>query len=352
MDSNCGWPEPVIPVQSISESGTETIPNRYIKPLPDRPCIETNSSPLNIPVIDLSAMSREEMARAVSDASRGWGFLQVVNHGVRPELMRRAREVWRGFFHLPMEEKQRYANSPATYEGYGSRLGVEKGVRLDWGDYYFLHVLPPCLKSHEKWPALPNALRDTTDEYSRELINLCERIMEAMSIGLGLDPTRLQDSFGGRADVGACLRVNYYPKCPQPELTLGLSSHSDPGGMTVLLVDDSVKGLQVRRGSDWVTIDPVRDAFIINVGDQIQVLSNAIYKSVEHRVMVNATDERLSMAFFYNPKADLPLSPIRELVTFDRPALYTPMTFNEYRVYIRQKGPRGKSQVESLKTSR
>jgi isopenicillin N synthase-like dioxygenase len=82
-----------------------------------------------------------------------------------------------------------------------------------------------------------------------------------------------------------------------------------------------------------------------------QVLSNAIYKSLEHRVMVNATDDRLSMAFFYNPQAHLPLSPIRELVTPHRPALYTPMTFNEYRLYIRQKGPRGKSQVESLKTA-
>ncbi|KAJ3688126.1 hypothetical protein LUZ61_017290 [Rhynchospora tenuis] len=357
MDSNHGWPEPIIRVQSLSESGTETIPTRYIKPPSDRPSIAANSSPLSIPVIDMSAMSREEMASAMSAACREWGFFQVVNHGVRPELVRHAREIWRRFFHLPMEEKQRYANSPTTYEGYGSRLGVEKGACLDWGDYYFLHVLPSSLKNREKWPALPPDLRDITDEYTRELLNLCGRVMEAMSIGLGLDPTRLQESFGG-AEVGACLRVNYYPKCPQPELTLGLSSHSDPGGMTVLLVDDRVRGLQVRKGSDWVTVEPIRDAFILNVGDQIQslfpcfqVLSNAIYKSVEHRVMVNAANERLSMALFYNPKADLPLSPIQELITPDRPALYKPMSFNEYRLYIRQRGPRGKSQVESLKTS-
>lgn len=159
MDCNHGWPEPVVRVQSISESGTSTIPERYIKPPSDRPCIQTDSSPLSIPVIDLSAISREEMAQAVSVACSEWGFFQVVNHGVRPELMRHAQEVWRGFFHLPMEEKQRYANSPGTYEGYGSRLGVEKGARLDWGDYYFLHVLPSSLKSHEKWPALPPSLR-------------------------------------------------------------------------------------------------------------------------------------------------------------------------------------------------
>lgn len=83
----------------------------------------------------------------------------------------------------------------------------------------------------------------------------------------------------------------------------------------------------------------------------MQVLTNATYRSVEHRVMVNAADERLSLALFYNPKSDLPLAPLPELVSPDRPALYKPMTFDEYRMYIRRNGPRGKSQVDSLKAT-
>jgi isopenicillin N synthase-like dioxygenase len=40
----------------------------------------------------------------------------------------------------------------------------------------------------------------------------------------------------------------------------------------MLLVDDHVKGLQVRSpGGEWIIVDPVPDAFIVNVGDQIQV---------------------------------------------------------------------------------
>lgn len=101
-------------------------------------------------------------------------------------------------------------------------------------------------------------------------MKLCERLMKAMSVSLGVDEEYLQRAFGGE-DVGVCMRTNYYPKCPQPELTLGLSAHSDPGGMTVLLVDDRVQGLQVRKDKVWVTIKPVPDAFIVNVGDQIQV---------------------------------------------------------------------------------
>ncbi|OAY74284.1 1-aminocyclopropane-1-carboxylate oxidase 1 [Ananas comosus] len=289
MDCLQDWPEPVVRVQSISESGAQSIPERYVKPPSERPSDTSvcgDSGGAGIPVIDLSMLGRcSQTVRAVSDACREWGFFQVVNHGVSAELMRRARAVWKGFFHQPMDVKQRYANSPKTYEGYG--LGLEEG--------------------------------------------------------------RLGAAFGGE-EVGVCMRVNFYSKCPQPELTLGLSSHSDPGGITVLLVDDRVKGLQVRKDGAWVTVQPIADAFIVNVGDQIQVLSNAVYRSVEHRVLVSATDERLSMAFFYNPRSDLPLAPVPELVTPDRPALYQPMTFDEYRLFIRKRGPRGKSQVESLKT--
>lgn len=94
--------------------------------------------------------------------------------------------------------------------------------------------------------------------------------MKILSINLGLGEDILQNAFGGE-NIGACLRVNFYPKCPQPDLTLGLSSHSDPGGMTLLLPDNQVPGLQVRRGNNWITVKPARHAFIVNIGDQIQV---------------------------------------------------------------------------------
>ncbi|KAH7677883.1 Flavanone 3-dioxygenase protein [Dioscorea alata] len=348
MDYMKDWPEPIVRVQSLSESGITTIPERYIKPASLRPEIGTPcSKDLSIPVIDLSGLKQDQPScnstmQAISDAVREWGFLQVVNHGVSPALMKKAREDWRNFFHLPMEEKHKYANSPKTYEGYGSRLGIEKGAILDWGDYYFLHLLPKSLKDPNKWPSLPPSIKDIIEEYGKEVVKLCERLMKAMSVSLGVDEEYLQRAFGGE-DVGVCMRTNYYPKCPQPELTLGLSAHSDPGGMTVLLVDDRVQGLQVRKDKVWVTIKPVPDAFIVNVGDQIQVLSNAIYKSVEHRVMVNANEERISIAFFYNPRSDLLIGPAPELVTPDRPALYQPMTYDDYRLFIRKQGPQGKS---------
>ncbi|RZR97102.1 hypothetical protein BHM03_00026220 [Ensete ventricosum] len=205
-------------------------------------------------------------------------------------------------------------------------------------------------------------------------------------MGLGLDEEYLRRAFGGDG-TAACVRVNLYPKCPQPELTLGLSPHSDPGGLTVLLADDHVEGLQVRKDGAWLTVQLVPGAFIVNVGDQIevicfqsptticmhdgrehearkhenfghenhrvpfahQVISNGIYKSVDHRVIANSKDERLSIAFFYNPEGDVAIGPARELLTPQLPPLYPCITFNEYRMYVRKRGPSGKSQMKSLK---
>ncbi|XP_024466097.1 jasmonate-induced oxygenase 2 isoform X2 [Populus trichocarpa] len=318
------WPEPIVRVQSLSDSGIPLIPERYVKPILQRPSVNpTTSNDVNIPVIDLARLYGDDHAlRAtildqISIACREWGFFQVINHGVSPQLMDRAREVWRQFFHSPMEVKQAYANTPKTYEGYGSRLGVEKVL----------------------------------DEYGKQLVELCGKLMKVLSINLGLGEEQLQNAFGGE-NIGACLRVNFYPKCPQPDLTLGLSSHSDPGGMTLLLPDSNVPGLQVRKDGNWITVKPVPHAFIVNIGDQIQVLSNATCKSVEHRVMVNSSEERLSLAFFYNPRSDIPIEPLKELVAPDRPPLYPAMTFDEYRLFIRMRGPCGKSQVESLKSPR
>ncbi|KAE8099195.1 hypothetical protein FH972_017197 [Carpinus fangiana] len=353
------WPEPVVRVQSLSESGISAIPARYIKPPSDRPSRNNTAAtpttknfeatPINIPIINLQNLFSddqslcEETLGLISQACREWGFFQVVNHGVSHELMRRVREVWREFFHLPIEAKQEYANSPSTYEGYGSRLGVEKGAILDWSDYFFLHYMPQSLRNENKWPALPPSCRKLIGEYGEEVVKLCGRLMKVLSINLGLGEEYLQNAFGGD-NIGACLRVNFYPKCPQPDLTLGLSPHSDPGGLTLLLPDENVSGLQVRKSNEWVTVDPAPNAFI--------VVSNAIYKSVDHRVIVNAAKDRVSLALFYNPKSDLLIEPAKELVTEDRPALYPPMTFDEYRLYIRTKGPCGKAQVESLKSPR
>lgn len=108
------------------------------------------------------------------------------------------------------------------------------------------------------------------EEYTKEILRLGTILLNVFSLNLGLKEDCLQSAFGGK-EVGACLRANFYPKCPQPDLTLGLSSHSDPGGMAFLLPDEQVSGLQIRKDDQWVTVKPAPNAIIVNIGDQLQV---------------------------------------------------------------------------------
>lgn len=108
-------------------------------------------------------------------------------------------------------------------------------------------------------------------EYCKEVRKLVLRILEAISESLGLEKEYLSNALGSH---GQHMAINYYPPCPQPELTYGLPGHKDPNVITVLLQDE-VPGLQVLRNEKWVAVNPDRDALLINLGDQMQVRSGA-----------------------------------------------------------------------------
>ncbi|GLJ45838.1 hypothetical protein SUGI_0964950 [Cryptomeria japonica] len=181
-------------------------------------------------------------------------------------------------------------------------------------------------------------------EYCNGAVQVCRTLLSALSQNLDLPPKYLEQAFGGEEDIGMCVRVNYHPVCPQPDLTFGLSPHSDPGGITILLQND-VSGLQVRKGDYWVPVRPVPDALIVNLGDQIEILTNGIYKSVEHRSIVNDTNERMSIVIFCNPCGEKKVGPAKDLIDGSNPVKYKCMTFNEYRMFIRTTGLKGKSYV-------
>lgn len=67
------------------------------------------------------------------------------------------------------------------------------------------------------------------------------------------------------------VRMTYYPPCPQPELVVGLTPHSDATGITILHQVNGVEGLEIKKGGVWIPVTFLPDAFVVNVGDIMEV---------------------------------------------------------------------------------
>lgn len=117
---------------------------------------------------------------------------------------------------------------------------------------------------------IPEVCRKEVMEWDKEVVRVGEILLGLLSEGLGLDAGRLPEMglSQGRVMVG-----HYYPFCPQPNLTVGLNSHADPGALTVLL-QDHIGGLQVRTQQGWIHVKPLDGALVINIGDLLQVKYN------------------------------------------------------------------------------
>ena len=117
------------------------------------------------------------------------------------------------------------------------------------------------------------------------------KVLELLCEGLGTEPKRLEEL---SCVEGRHMVCHYYPYCPQPHLTMGLSGHTDPGLLTVLIQNEVVPGLQVKKdGLGWVDVDPIPGGIIINVGDTFQVrFLHSIYveiKGWDHRLTLRQT---------------------------------------------------------------
>lgn len=113
------------------------------------------------------------------------------------------------------------------------------------------------------------------ETYSSKLNEVGAALINLMSQNLRINSEALPKLFeGGRQGV----KMNFYPPCKEPHKVLGISPHSDATGITLLLQANDVEGLQIKRNSIWVPVNPIPGALIVNIGDIIEVKLNKILK--------------------------------------------------------------------------
>ncbi|CAI0437373.1 unnamed protein product [Linum tenue] len=149
-------------VQDLIKTQLGVVPSRYLRPDQDQPIVFD----ADVPIVDLEKLIDEatmdsELA-VLHSACKDWGFFQLVNHGVSPALLENMKTQVQEFFNLPMEEKQKFWQSPGDVEGFGHLFVVSEEQKLDWADLFFLVTQPPDLRKPHLLPKLPLPFSQST----------------------------------------------------------------------------------------------------------------------------------------------------------------------------------------------
>ncbi|KAE8685359.1 zinc finger family protein [Hibiscus syriacus] len=288
-------------------SKNRPLPESYIFPPETRPGNLDVPTSKAIPVIDLR-QNRADVVHQILKAGEEYGFFQVVNHGVPEDVMNESMGVFKEFFEMPAEDKAMlYSEDPRNRCRLStSSVNYSREKVHHWRDNLRHPCHPHLQDSIQLWPQKPIRYRKVVGIFSIEAKKLGSRILELVAEGLGLEC----GYFGDKLSESMMLSVSHYPPCPDPSLTLGLSKHCDPDLITILH-QGGVKGLQVFNNGEWISVEPFHNAFVVNIGNLLQVISNDKLKSVEHRVVTNSSVARTTAAFFISPSDDSIIEPAK-----------------------------------------
>ena len=260
-----------------------------------------------IPIVDLGD-SDVAAARAIDSACRDNGFFCVTGHGVPTDLIDSLQRAGRSLFALSPDAKERVAMSVGgrAWRGWFP-LGGEftNGVPDRKEGFYFGQELPAtdqrvrdgwALHGANLFPQELPELRRVVLAWLDELTRVGHKVLGLIGLGLGLPADWFRKNL--TSDPTVLFRIFHYPVDGPGEW--GVAEHTDYGLLTLLLQDDC-GGLQVNGRMGWVDVAPLPNAFVCNIGDMLERMTGARYRSTAHRVRNTSGRDRLSFPFFFDP---------------------------------------------------
>ncbi|KAF7846898.1 hypothetical protein BT93_L3611 [Corymbia citriodora subsp. variegata] len=171
---------------------------------------------------------------------------------------------------------------------------------------------------------------DVIAEYSVAIRKLARGLLKGTSESLALEPGYIDKAMNMDRSL-QILTANLYPPCPQPELVMGIPSHSDYGLLTILM-QNGIGGLQVNHGGKWINVDPFPNAFLVNNGDHLEATRMSIPQSI-------------------GPSPDAIVAPAEQLVDGENNrAMHIVMIYKDYLELQQSNVLDGKSCLERVKT--
>ncbi|HYQ15018.1 MAG TPA: 2OG-Fe(II) oxygenase family protein [Polyangiaceae bacterium] len=288
-----------------------------------------------VDVADLYSAELEPRRRAASSlvtACREAGFFYLRGHRVAPSTTAELLAAARAFFAQPREQKlEHYIGKSQNHRGYvppGEETFYD-GAR-DQKESFDLcfeqraPALPHPFAGANVWPALPG-FREAVSRYYDAVFELGQTLLRGFALGLDL-PEAFFDRFVTAPP--SQLRMLHYPPNPAADVTIGIGAHTDYECFTILL--PTSPGLEVMNGAgEWVDAPPRPGAFVVNIGDTLEMWTNGLLTATSHRVR-KVSEERYSFPLFFACDYDVEVQPLPSFVSSERPARYPALKAGEH----------------------
>lgn len=296
-----------------------------------------------LPVVDLSGLrssdlsARRATAGALDRAARTSGFFYATGHGLAPPLIDGMLSAAVDFFALPEAVKRRYyIGESQNHRGYvppgeevfygGSKDTKEAfDLSLELPDSDPDFVSGNRLLGPNRWPSEVQYFRERVYAYYDAVTLLGRGLLRGFLLALGLPEDHFDPVL---KKPPSQLRLIHYPFQPSAVDAPGIGAHTDYECFTILHATSP--GLEVLNARNhWLDAPPRAGAFVINIGDLLEVLSNGRWVSTAHRVR-KVEEERYSAPLFFNLDYDAEIAPAPHLVSSDGGALYPAVRAGEH----------------------
>lgn len=293
----------------------------------------------SLPLVDIGGLfsanqaDRAGAASALGHAAEQAGFLYVTGHGIDPQVISRLKLRATEYFAQPLEQKlQDYIGLSSNHSGYvpeGEEQFVEGSIdhkeAFDVGYDYLLPTGCRPMLGANRWPALPG-FKDDIKAYYDAVFSLSLTLFKGFALALGLPENTISQQVNTPPSQ---LRLIHYPFSPDaPVDRPGIGAHTDYECFTILL--PTAPGLEVLNGAgQWIDVPLVDGAFVINIGDMMEVLSNGTYIATAHRVR-KVGEERYAFPMFCACDYDTLIRPIAQLVDAAMPERYAPLACGDH----------------------
>ncbi|KAH8598931.1 2og-Fe oxygenase family protein [Bisporella sp. PMI_857] len=296
----------------------------------------TVQSSFHIPTVDISpyfedptSSAAQKIISEIRDTCLTTGFFQLVGHGVPKPLQERVFKGSEAFFKLPFEEKKKLdktvsvGHSNRGYELIGNQ-GLQEDALPDLKEGFYVgqHIDESDPRVQRKaflmgpnlWPpselVSEEVFKQPMEEYFARMFQLGLTVMEVLAKGLPYGDDVFKEFVSNDA-VSSIRLLHYPPDLSNDERQLGAGAHTDFGAITLLL-QDGIGGLQVwdYAAEIWRDVTPNEDAYVVNVGDMLQMWTSGRYKSSLHRVINRGGKDRYSVPFFFDGNLDTVLRPL------------------------------------------